>query len=114
MADVPRRKTRIVLTLLKRKGAMREYRGGSWRRTVADVTQIDLRGQLLDYEARRSGDRAKLRAIIGYCQAAQCRTRRLLEYFEEQPDAEWRCGHCDNCTPIERLLPADWLARGRV
>ena len=29
-AEVPRRKTRIVLTLLKRHGMMREHRGGEW------------------------------------------------------------------------------------
>jgi ATP-dependent DNA helicase RecQ len=110
MAGVPRRKARIVLTLLKRRGAMREFRGGGWQRLVDDVTTVDLQGQLLDYEARRTGDRDKLRAMIGYCQTAQCRTRHLLEYFEEPPSKEWRCGHCDNCTPLGRLLgkvPAD-------
>ncbi|HEX9106439.1 MAG TPA: ATP-dependent DNA helicase RecQ, partial [Longimicrobiales bacterium] len=36
-AEVPRRKARIVLTLLKRHGAIREHRGGSWQRLVDDV-----------------------------------------------------------------------------
>jgi ATP-dependent DNA helicase RecQ len=93
---VARRKARIVLTLLKREGAVREYRGGAWERLVADVTQVDLQQQLTDYESRREADRRKLKAMIGYCQTAQCRTRRLLEYFEEVPDPDFRCGHCDN------------------
>jgi ATP-dependent DNA helicase RecQ len=95
-SGVARRKARIVLTLLKRAGAVREYRGGSWERLVEDVTRVDLQHQLTDYESRREADRRKLKAMIGYCQTAQCRTRRLLEYFEEVPETDFRCGHCDN------------------
>jgi ATP-dependent DNA helicase RecQ len=95
-SGVAKRKARIVLTLLKREGAVREYRGGFWERLVADVSRVDLQNQLTDYESRREADRRKLQAMIGYCQTAQCRTRRLLEYFEEVPESDFRCGHCDN------------------
>jgi ATP-dependent DNA helicase RecQ len=95
-SGVAKRKARIVLTLLKREGAVREYRGGFWERLVADVSRVDLQNQLTDYESRREADRRKLQAMIGYCQTAQCRTRRLLEYFEEVSESDFRCGHCDN------------------
>ncbi len=95
-ADVPRRKARIVLTLLKRHGAMREHRGGSWQRLVPDVSAVDLSRDLLDYEDRRDADRWKLEAMVAYCRTAQCRTRRLREYFGEPPAPDWRCRHCDN------------------
>jgi ATP-dependent DNA helicase RecQ len=95
-SGVARRKVRIVLTLLKRQGAMREYRGGSWERLIDDVTKVDLQHQLTDYESRREADRRKLKAMVSYCQTAQCRTRLLLEYFEEPTDSDFRCGHCDN------------------
>lgn len=95
-SGVAKRKARIVLTLLKREGALREYRGGAWERLVEDVSRVDLQHQLTDYEARREADRRKLKAMIGYCQTAQCRTRLLLEYFEEAPPPDYRCGHCDN------------------
>ena len=95
-SGVARRKVRIVLTLLKRHGAMREYRGGSWERLVGDVTTVDLQHQLTDYESRREADRRKLKAMVSYCQTAQCRTRLLLDYFEEQSEPDFRCGHCDN------------------
>ena len=36
-------------------------------------------------------DRAKLEAMIDYCQSAQCRTRFILEYFGEQVEPDWRC-----------------------
>src|SRR5690606_2612000 len=74
-ADVPRRKTRIVLTLLKRQGMMREIRGGSWERLADDVTRADLSRDLRDYEERRAADRRKLQAMVRYCRTARCRTR---------------------------------------
>src|SRR5690606_3447872 len=77
-ADVPRRKTRIVLTLLKRHGMVREHRGGVWERLADDVTKTDLRHELRDYEERRELDRRKLEAMVRYCRTAQCRTRMLL------------------------------------
>jgi ATP-dependent DNA helicase RecQ len=98
-ADVARRKSRIVLTLLKRFGAVREYRGGRWERLIADVTTVPLHNQLLDYESRRQADRARLQAMVRYCRTAQCRTRQILAYFGEDPDPQYRCGHCDNDRP---------------
>jgi ATP-dependent DNA helicase RecQ len=95
-AGVARRKARIVLTLMKRFGAVREYRGGAWERLIPDVTTVPLHDQLLDYESRRTADRAKLKAMVAYCRTAQCRTRQLLAYFGEAADPQSRCGHCDN------------------
>ena len=96
-ADVPARKARIVLTLLKREDAVREYRGGGWERMTEDVTKTDLEAELLDYEARRKADREKLDAMIGYCRNARCRTAYLMEYFGQSPAADHACGHCDVC-----------------
>ena len=58
---------------------------------------MDLSADLTDYEQRRIQDRAKLRAMINYCQSAQCRTRFILEYFGEAFDPGWQCGNCDAC-----------------
>jgi ATP-dependent DNA helicase RecQ len=100
-ADVPRRKARIVLELLKRHGAMREYRGGSWERVADDVSKVDVGHDILDYETRRVKDREKLEALVAYCRTARCRTRRILEYFGVEEDAGWECGHCDNCVAVD-------------
>jgi ATP-dependent DNA helicase RecQ len=110
-ADVPQRKTRIVLTLLKRRGMVREHRGGVWERLADDVTQTDLSRELHDYEERRRMDREKLEAMVRYCRTAQCRTRIILEYFGQASMEEYRCGHCDNdraaadAPPLLALLP---------
>ena len=96
MADVPRRKTRIVLTLLKRHAMVREHRGGLWERTAPDVTAADLSRELTDYEERRKRDRYKLEEMVRYCRTARCRTKMILEYFGETRPEDFRCGHCDN------------------
>jgi ATP-dependent DNA helicase RecQ len=96
MADVPRRKTRIVLTLLKRHAMVREHRGGVWERVAPDVTAADLSRELTDYEERRKRDRYKLEEMVRYCRTARCRTRMILEYFGEERPQDFRCGHCDN------------------
>jgi len=96
-SGVARRKARIVLVLLKRHGLVREYRGGSWERLQNRLTSVDLSADLTDYEQRRLQDRAKLRAMINYCQSAQCRTRFILDYFGEDVEPDWECGRCDAC-----------------
>ena len=96
-SGVARRKARIVLVLLKRHGLVREYRGGSWERLQNNLTRVDLSADLTDYEQRRVQDRAKLKAMIAYCQSAQCRTRFILEYFGEEVEQDWRCANCDAC-----------------
>jgi len=110
---VARRKARIVLVLLKRHGLVREHRGGGWERLQSRLTSIDLSADLTDYEARREQDRAKLRAMVSYCQSARCRTRFLLDYFGEPSDPDWVCGNCDACdaqaafaTRARRAAPA--------
>ncbi len=100
-SGVARRKARIVMVLLKRHGLVREYRGGSWERVSKErLTSVDLSADLVDYEQRRIQDRAKLRAMINYCQSAQCRTKYILEYFGEDFDPNWECGNCDACSGL--------------
>jgi ATP-dependent DNA helicase RecQ len=96
MADIPRRKARIVMTLLKRHSMMREHRGGVWERLAEDVTAADLSRELTDYEERRQRDRAKLEEMVRYCRTARCRTKMILEYFGEERPEDFACGHCDN------------------
>jgi ATP-dependent DNA helicase RecQ len=105
-SDVARRKARIVLTLMKRFAAVREFRGSAWERLIPDVTTVPLHDQLLDYESRRQADRAKLEAMVRYCRTAQCRTRQVLMYFGEETGNGHRCGHCDNDIAFPQWLGA--------
>jgi len=114
-ADVPARKARISLILLKRHGLVREHRGGSWERLADHLTAVDLSADLHSYEERRERDRRALETMIEYAQTARCRTRYILEYFGEEVDAEWRCHHCDACDAIDAWTDvASGRDRGRL
>jgi len=62
---------------------------------LADVVQmrrlIDQSDAQEDFKRIAS---AKLDALLGLCETAQCRRVRLLQYFGEASSA---CGNCDNC-----------------
>lgn len=67
---------------------------------MADVTSL-LR--LLDSsemtERQRHIERQKIEALLGYCEAVNCRRQVLLGYFGETDHPP--CGNCDNCrTPV--------------
>ena len=62
---------------------------------------------------RRMADHARLNALLGLCEALECRRKTLLGYFGEEATA---CGHCDLCdkpaevfdgtTPVRMALSA--------
>ena len=51
----------------------------------------------------------RLDALIGYCEATQCRREILLAYFDERASA---CGNCDNC--LDRTPRADGTLEARL
>ncbi|HEX5437606.1 MAG TPA: ATP-dependent DNA helicase RecQ [Gemmatimonadaceae bacterium] len=106
-SDVPERKVRIGLLLLKRHGLVREHRGGTWERLADNLTSVDLREDLHSYEERRMRDRAKLDAMVEYCQMVYCRPRYILEYFGADVAPDWRCHRCDACDSLD-----GWAERG--
>jgi ATP-dependent DNA helicase RecQ len=101
-SGVPLRKVKIVCTLLKRHGLVREHRGGRWQRLREGLVQVNLGADLHDYETRRLHDQQRLRAIVSYCQTTECRTRFILHHFGETVEDDWRCGNCDACDEMER------------
>jgi ATP-dependent DNA helicase RecQ len=62
---------------------------------------------------RRMADHARLNALLGLCEALECRRKTLLGYFGEEAKS---CGHCDLCdkpadvfdgtTPVRMALSA--------
>jgi ATP-dependent DNA helicase RecQ len=97
LTEVPQRKAKIVFALLKRRGLVREHRGGRWQRLRGNLTSVDLSNDLTDYEERRANDQKKLRTMIDFCQTMDCRTKFILEHFGEEVSANWACGNCDAC-----------------
>jgi len=106
LTEVPRRKAKIVLALLKRHRLVREHRGSQWQRLHDNLTSVDLSADLTDYEERRARDQEQLGTIVQFCQTTGCRTRFILEHFGEPVAPEWSCGNCDACDQMEA-----WAAR---
>lgn len=68
------------------------------------------RQRLFEVEpARQAGERARLSALAGLVETAECRRRILLRYFGEDPPAA--CGNCDNCLTPPAGVDATELAR---
>jgi ATP-dependent DNA helicase RecQ len=63
-------------------------------RQFVDASQAD--------EQHKRRERAKLDALLGWCEVTECRRRPLLGYFGEELIEP--CGNCDNCL----APPATW------
>ena len=76
---------------------------------LADVVQ---QRRLIDQspsgEEHKRVSGAKLDALLGLCEALDCRRVRLLEYFGEASGA---CGNCDNCLTPPEAWDATEVAR---
>ena len=96
-ADVPARKVRVGLSLMKELGAVRELRGSHYRIADRRADEGRLAQMAARYTARQDRDRDKLDRMIAFAQTARCRWVALLEAFGEQDAVSVGCGRCDNC-----------------
>ncbi|MEX0341740.1 MAG: DNA helicase RecQ [Erythrobacter sp.] len=60
-------------------------------------------------EARRNAERARLDALAGLVETAECRRAVLLRHFGEEPPKA--CGNCDNCLEPASVTNVTELAR---
>ena len=58
---------------------------------------------------RQAAERARLDALAGLVETAECRRAVLLRYFGESPPE--RCGNCDNCLNAPGVQDATQIAR---
>jgi ATP-dependent DNA helicase RecQ len=72
--------------------AGRAGRDGNEARCTLLYDHGDRRVQL--YFARK---RSKVELLAAYARSTQCRWKMILEYFDEEVEADDACGHCDNC-----------------
>jgi ATP-dependent DNA helicase RecQ len=93
--SVGRDRIRVILTLLKEAGIVRERRSAQFvlAREAADAELIALAGR---WKERAEADRVKLERMEAYARSARCRWRTLHDYFEDEPPEEL-CGVCDTC-----------------
>ena len=93
---VARKKSRVVLAMLKDAGLVRERRGARFALARKEATEEVLAEVASSYRDRGERDREKLERMEGYARTAYCRWVVLHEWFGEEMPLE-RCGECDNC-----------------
>ncbi len=103
-ADVAKSKVRVILSLLKEMGVVREARYARFKLQKRDLGHNEIEALSQQFEKKGAKDREKLERVMLYGQSAACRWKLLHEYFDE-PFEEQSCGVCDNCQlPLEERL----------
>ena len=98
-AAVPPSRLRVVLSLLKEHGIVREHRGVTFSLKAARP-EDEVQALADVWRERGEADRARLDRMLMYAQTGLCRWRVMLDYFGETLERE-ACGHCDNCERAE-------------
>jgi ATP-dependent DNA helicase RecQ len=97
-----RRRTQVILYLLREAGVVRRGRSGYVLRRAEAIADAEIDLLLAEYKERANRDKERLAEMMHYAQAVTCRTQILRVYFGEDPGAP--CNRCDNCA---RGLNAD-------
>lgn len=104
-AGTQRRRTQVMLYLLREAGFLRRARAGYIRHGAKEATDEHLQQMLAIYVERAQQDKARLDEMMHYAESLECRKQILRQYFGEE--AGGPCGSCDNCLrPAEQLTPA--------
>jgi ATP-dependent DNA helicase RecQ len=100
-------KIRVMLTVLKQAGLIRERRGPRFEVTPRTSAE-SVASVAAAYDERRQRDQTKLEQMVVYAQTALCRTAALLDALGETGVEQ--CGTCDNCRGT--TIRAEGVARG--
>ncbi len=90
-----RRRTQVILYLLREAGVVRRGRSGYVLRRAEAISDAEIDSLLADYADRANRDKERLAEMMHYAQAVTCRTQILRVYFGDDPGSA--CNRCDNC-----------------
>lgn len=103
-ANVGRRRTQVILHLLREAGLVRRGKRGYTLKSTEPPTDEALEELLKTYVDRAQSDKDRLADMMHYAEAVTCRTQILRAYFGE-PEGE-PCNRCDNCTQQAESAPS--------
>lgn len=98
-AGLPRRRTKVVLHLLRGTGLVRRGMRGYRVQAGRELADEELDRLLASYAERARNDLDRLDEMMRYAESTRCRKQILRSYFGE-PEGE-PCGVCDNCRAPE-------------
>ena len=94
-SGVGRRRTQVILHLLREAGVVHRTRRGYAIRSKQPPPAETLEGLLSTYAERAASDKNRLAEMMHYAESPSCRTQVIRAYFDE-PLGE-PCGRCDRC-----------------
>lgn len=89
-------KARVILSLLKNMGFVKEHRGARYTLLKQDLSALEMERLAGEHVTRDRSDREKLKQMMRYGQSPECRWKLLLDYLDDNTGFK-ECGHCDNC-----------------
>ncbi len=94
-ADVGKRRTQVILHLLREAGMIRRSKDGYTLKHNEAPTDEALEKLLKVYEDRAQHDKDRLSEMMHYAETVDCRVQVIRTYFGDA--AGEPCGRCDNC-----------------
>lgn len=94
-AKVGRRKTQVILHLLRQAGIIRRGRRGYVLKHGEPPSDETLEQILKVYTDRAQNDKDRLAEMMHYAETVECRVQVIRQYFGDE--AGEPCGRCDNC-----------------
>ena len=94
-SGVGRRRTQVILHLLREAGIIHRTRRGYALRRKQPPAAESLEAMLATYSDRARSDKNRLAEMMHYAETPTCRAQVIRAYFDE-PAGE-PCGRCDNC-----------------
>ncbi len=99
-ADVGRRRTQVILNLLREAGLVRRTPRGYILTDAEPPTGDKLEALLSTYVDRAARDKDRLAEMMRYAETPICRTQIIRSYFGE-PEGD-PCNRCDNCQRVAK------------
>ena len=99
-SGVGRRRTQVILHLLREAGLIHRTRRGYMLRSTEAPSAEALEAMLKTYTDRAASDKHRLADMMHYAETPNCRTQVLRSYFDD-PVGE-PCLRCDNCAAENR------------
>ena len=99
-ADVGRRRTQVILNLLREAGLVRRTPRGYILSDAEPPTGDKLEALLKTYVDRAARDKDRLAEMMHYAETPICRTQIIRSYFGE-PEGD-PCNRCDNCQRVAK------------
>ena len=99
-ADVGRRRTQVILNLLREAGLVRRTPRGYILTEAEPPTGDTLEALLKTYIDRAARDKDRLAEMMHYAETPICRTQIIRSYFGE-PEGD-PCNRCDNCQRVAK------------